>query len=558
LDLVRCEEQALSESVKREYEAEGLIIPAFVQTVEENMLPDGALKEDEKELEDYESRMRSNGAYLRDEKLVMIRQWLKKLMERPPGMEDDVVYKRFIQYASKFFVSKEGKLYRRKYGSAHLLVVQKEQRMYMLRAAHDALGHRGAFATKALLEKRFWWPDMEGDVRWYVKTCRLCQKRQLAILKSPPVVSATPSVFQKVHSDVMHMSEKSGGCNFISDARCALTQYVEGRGLRKQTGKTIGLFLLEDVICRWGCPRWIVTDNGTPFLAAMDWLEKKYGIKGIRIAPYHSQSNGVVERGHWDLRQSLYKATGRNLSKWYYFLHQVLWADRITTRRGMGCSPFFAVCGAEPIVPLDVAEATWLAEYPDRVITTAELVGLRARALAKHTVHVEEIRERMAAVKEKSARDYTEKYQHVIKDYDFGPGDVVLVRNTVDEGSLSGRNRDRWWGPLIVVRKTKGGAYIVCEFNGAVWQKKIGQFRVIPYEQRKKLTIGKEIENMIDLSQKTLDELEDEEGEETYHGEEDLQFKGVRLRNKAEIEEQGGESGEEVSDEASEIDEDEE
>jgi hypothetical protein len=55
-----------------------------------------------------------------------------------------------------------------------------------------------------------------------------------------------------------------------------------------------------------------------------------------------------------------------------------------------------------------------------------------------------------------------------------------------------------------------------------------------------------------------LDELEDEEGEETYHGEEDLQFKGVRLRNKAEIEEQGGESGEEVSDEASEIDEDEE
>lgn len=411
----------------------------------------------------------------------------------------------------------------------HLLVVQKKHRMYMMRAAHDALGHRGSFATKCLLERRFWWPDLEGDVRWYVKTCHLCQKRQLAIMKAPPVVSSTPSVFQRVHSDVMHMSENSNGCNFIADARCALTRYVEGRALHKQTAKNIGMFLLEDIICRWGCPIWIMTDNGTPFIAAMEWLKSKYGITGIKIAPYHSQSNAVVERGHWDLRQSLYKATGGNLSKWYYFLHQVMWADRITTRRGMGCSPYFAVCGAHPVLPLDVAEATWMAEYPDRIISTDELVGLRARALAKHVVHVEEMRARMATIKEKSAKEYSEKYKHVIKDYSFGPGDVVLVRNTVEEGSLSGRNRDRWWGPLVVVRRTKGGAYIVCEFNGAVWQKKIGRFRVIPYEQRRKLAIGSRIEELIDVSKRTLDELEDEP-EEEYSGVRDLQFDEVRLR----------------------------
>jgi hypothetical protein len=195
----------------------------------------------------------------------------------------------------------------------------------------------------------------------------------------------------------------------------------------------------------------------------------------------------------------------------------------------MGCSPYFAVCGTHPVLPLDIAEATWLVEYPDGLISTDELVGLRARALAKHVVHVEEMRKRMAAIKIKGAADYAEKYKHVIKDYSFEPGDVVLVRNTVEEGSLSGRNRDRWWGPLVVVRRTKGGAYIVCELNGAVWQKKIGKFRVIPYQQRQKLTLGSRIEELIDVSRETMDELEDEPDPEPYDGR-DLQFDGVALR----------------------------
>nr|GAT42396.1 predicted protein [Mycena chlorophos] len=399
-----------------------------------------------------------------------------------------------------------------------------------MRATHDALGHRGAFATKNLLEMRFWWPDMEGDIRWYCKTCHLCQKRQLALIRAPPTVTETPSIFQKIHTDVMFMSEKSNGCNFVVDARCALSRYPEARAIREQNAKSVGMFLLEDVICRWGCPHWIVTDNGTPFVAAMKWLESKYGIKGIRISPYNSQANGVVERGHWDLRQSLFKATGGDLKRWYWFLHQVLWADRITTRRGMGCSPFFAVCGAHPILPLDVAEATWLAEYPDQIISTDELIGLRARALAKHVVHVEEMRERIAAAKEMSVAEYAAKYRHVIKDYTFGPGDVVLVRNTVDEDLPSARNRERWWGPLVVVRRTKGGAYIVCEFNGAVWQKKIGRWRVIPYEQRRTLTLGPRIEELVDVSRGALDELENEpEDGLEYHGD-DLQFEGVPIR----------------------------
>jgi hypothetical protein len=61
------------------------------------------------------------------------------------------------------------------------------------------------------------------------------------------------------------------------------------------------------------------------------------------------------------MRQSLYKATGGNTSKWFYFFHLVLWADWITVRKGLDCSPFF-MAGAHPILPLDIEEATWLVD----------------------------------------------------------------------------------------------------------------------------------------------------------------------------------------------------
>ncbi|KAJ7688836.1 hypothetical protein B0H17DRAFT_1135378 [Mycena rosella] len=63
-----------------------------------------------------------------------------------------------------FFLSTNGKLYKHGDGSTHKLVVAKEHRMYMMRASHNALGHRGLFATKALIDLRFWWPEMERDV----------------------------------------------------------------------------------------------------------------------------------------------------------------------------------------------------------------------------------------------------------------------------------------------------------------------------------------------------------------------------------------------------------
>ena len=157
---------------------------------------------------------------------------------KDPGL-DDREYQKLVRAATHFFVSEDGRLYRRGLDSAHKLVVEKSQRMYLMRASHDSQGRRGFYATKSLIAERFWWPEMERDISWYCKTCDICQKQQKMLVKIPPIVTHTPSIFQVLHADTMHMTPKSNGCGHIVHGRCGMTSWMEGRAVKNENGKTI-------------------------------------------------------------------------------------------------------------------------------------------------------------------------------------------------------------------------------------------------------------------------------------------------------------------------------
>ena len=529
-ELEKAEHQSRIEqkALERHLQDEGSTATAAAQYTNTLMLPN----KDIEPIGEYLEEHRSMTGKLQDERLPLIKQWLRNPFVRPEGI-DEANYIKIVRAARRFFIDKEGRLYRRSIEGSHKLVVEKPKRMFMLKSSHDKLGHRGFYATKSLIGERFWWPEYERDVSWYCKTCHQCQERQKLLVKTPPVLTHTPSIFQTLQADTMHMTPKSNGCGYILHGCCALTSWMEGRPVKDEKARTIAKWIFEDILCRWGCLVEIVTDNGSSYRAATAWLEEKYGIKGIKISPYNSRANGKIERRHWDVRQMLTKATGGDTSKWYWFFYHVLWADRITVRKKLGCSPFFMVTGAQPMLPLDVIEATWLVKLPDRTLSTAELVGYRAKALAKHRQHVAEMRVRIDETKKKWLEKYETDNRVTIRDFTFKTGDLVLVRNSEVEMSLDRKMKPRYIGPMIVISKSRGGAYVIAELDGSVYHHKVAGFRVVPYFARTKVDLPDNLEELIEISKTTLRKIEETDEYKDEVLKRDFNFENVGLTEEA-------------------------
>ena len=228
---------------------------------------------------------------------------------------------------------------------------------------------------------------MPADIAWFVKTCHVCQLRQTRNILIPPVVATPAPLFAKMYMDTMHLL-KSGGFKYLVQGRCSLTHFPEYHSLRTETGKTIGDWIFEDILCRWGTLCEIVTNNGPAFVKALGYLAKCYHIRHIRISGYNSHANGIAERAHFDVRQAMFKACDGDQSKWHLVVTSIMWADRVTVRRRMGCSPYFAVTGAHPLLPLDIVEATYLLPPPDAPMSTTALIANRAIALQKRRAHL--------------------------------------------------------------------------------------------------------------------------------------------------------------------------
>lgn len=454
----------------------------------------------------YSDVPRSEAAILSDGKLRNVRNWHRTL-ERPLGLSD-AEYKTFMRYCTEFFLSgEEERLWRKDSKGTHKIVIPQERRLFLMSSAHDDVGHHGFYATQALLMERYWWPAMAADVAWFVLTCRLCQLRKTQQVVIPPTVATPAPLFSKVYMDTMHLTPSSG-YKYIVQGRCSLTHWPEWEMLRKETAKSLAHFILHNIIYRWGTLLEIVTDNGAPFVKAMGYLAKHYHITHIRISGYNSRANGLVERSHFDVRQALYKACDGDQSKWSSSAYSVFWAERVTIRRRMGCSPYFATTGTHPLLPFDIAEANYLLPPPDTVLSTTDLIVRRAIALQKRRTQLAQLHDKVLEARRKAALRFEKEHAHTLRDYDFKLGDLVLVRNTAIEKALNRKMRARYLGPCIVVSRNRGGAYIIAELDGSVFDRPIAAFRVIPYFARSRLVLPP-LEMLIDISLTRLEEMED-------------------------------------------------
>jgi hypothetical protein len=444
------------------------------------------------------------------EDLKEIEEFLKTLKFKSKGEEKEE--ERLTRKATRFFV-REGKLYQRDKQGNHQRVINKDERLTVLRQIHDGLGHKGFFPCRSQLYKRFWWPNAAEDLKWYLKTCQVCQERNIFKVHLPPIIPEPATLFGRIHVDTMFMP-KARGFRYIVQAVCSLSGWPEAKALTHENGRTIGEFLMNQVISRYGAVREIVTDNGKPFINALEYLSAKYKINHIRISPYNSQAQGIVERAHYGLRESLVKACGPKINEWPLKLNYALWAQRITTRKGIGYSPYYMVYGTEPVFPFDIEEATYLAPNLNRLVPTTTLIAERLRQLEKRSEDLAKMKETVWIRRRELAGDFLKKYEHTVKDYDFQPGRLVLVRNSGDESGLKNKYKPRYLGPYVVVHRNFGGAYKLAEMDGTVSELKFAAKRLIPYHLRSRIELPKANEAIGNANKREISEEAKEDEQE--------------------------------------------
>ncbi|XP_074378607.1 uncharacterized protein LOC141720149 [Apium graveolens] len=106
---------------------------------------------------------------------------------------------------------------------------------------------------------------MLANAKAYVKRCHRCQ-RHAPIVRQPPerlTSISTPIPVAMWGMDILGpFSIASGQRKFIVVAIDYFTKWIEAKALAKITTKQITQFFWENVICRYGIPPILATDNG--------------------------------------------------------------------------------------------------------------------------------------------------------------------------------------------------------------------------------------------------------------------------------------------------------
>ena len=191
--------------------------------------------------------------------------------------------------------------------------------------------------------------------------------------------------------------------------------------MAKITQQNIKNFFWKSIVCRFGVPKVLVSNNGqqfdnTPF---REFCEQ-FRINNHYSSPSHPQANGQAEV----VNRSLLKIIKTQLKEakgiWLNELPSVLWAYRTTMRTSTGETHFKLAYGSEAVIPAEVHMANHkVMGYRDE--ENEEQFRLNLDLIDEVRMDAEQ---RTARYKSLMAR----QYGAMVKPRRFNIGDLVLKR----------------------------------------------------------------------------------------------------------------------------------
>ena len=177
--------------------------------------------------------------------------------------------KRAVVRKATRYVIQDDTLYRQGFSMPLLRCIAHDDIKRVLREVHEGEcgDHTGGQTlAKKILRYRYFWPTINKDAADYSRRCDKCQ-RFAKIPRAPSTQlksMVSPWPFATWGIDIIGVLPiAKGGAKYAIVAVDYFTKWVEAEPLTKITTRKVISFVVRNIICRFGIPRTIVTDNGT-------------------------------------------------------------------------------------------------------------------------------------------------------------------------------------------------------------------------------------------------------------------------------------------------------
>ncbi|GJR70154.1 reverse transcriptase domain-containing protein [Tanacetum coccineum] len=337
-----------------------------------------------------------------------------------------------------------------------------------VRYAHDQwklykksfLGTNG-FVAK-VIQTGYTGTTMHMDARNLIKECNDCQIHR-PVPRNPqqnltPITSPWP--FYKWGIDIAGpFPEGPGKVKFLIVAIDYFTKWIEAKAVATITGNQVKKFVWDNIVCRFGLPGEIISDNGKQFRdnPFKDWCEKLC-IRQCFASVKHPQANGLVERANRSLGEGIKARLDERSKDWIEELPHVLWAHRTMIKSSNGETPFSLTYGTEAVIPAEIGMPT---------LRTAEIDQAKNNeALGINLDLIEERREQAAIQEAKSKKKMEKYYNSRVRGTSFKPGDMVYRSNEASHAKDGGKLGPKWEGPYEVKESLGKGAYKLKDRKG--------------------------------------------------------------------------------------------
>ena len=174
--------------------------------------------------------------------------------------------------------------------------VLEHKRPRILAEAHEGItwGHYSGKATAhKVLRAGLWWLTIHKDSKEYCHWCDVCQRvgkpnRRDEIPLRPRVTLQAFDKWAIEFVGPINLPTKITGERYIITVTEYMTRWAEATPMKDCNTETTTHFLFEQVITRFGCPRVLMSDQGTHFINnTIKDMTKYFEVHHQKSTPYH-------------------------------------------------------------------------------------------------------------------------------------------------------------------------------------------------------------------------------------------------------------------------------